>query len=300
MSSDVTDAAGKEGIIISTLVNADAEFLDRHLPALKFVARPGIGLDNVDVAAATERAIVVINTPGAPSESTAEHAVALMLALAKRVVPAHLSMTRGGIPHGALSGTEMRGLTLGVVGYGRVGRRVAEICGAGLGMRVLVYEPYLDPEAGSAAFEWISFTDTLDELLRRCDFLTLHAALTEETRGIIGAKELGMMRRGAYLINVSRGPVLDEKALTAALESGHLAGAGLDVFEIEPPLPDNPLLSRADVVVTPHVASFTDTARRAMGLGIVNQIEQIVSGVCPDNLVNPSAWPGRFAGKEEM
>jgi D-3-phosphoglycerate dehydrogenase / 2-oxoglutarate reductase len=297
--STPADAVGSDGVVLSTRIRADARFFDSLMPSLKFVARPGIGVDNVDLAAATERQILVVNTPDAPSESTAEHAVALMLAATRRVVQAHVSLTRGGVEDGAIQGTELRGLTLGVIGYGRIGRRVAEICGAGLLMKVSAFDPFLPEGARKARPDWLTFADSLEELLAGCEVLTLHASLTEKTRHLIGARELGLMKRGAYLINVSRGPVVDEEALLEALEAGHLAGAALDVFEKEPPDRNNPLLLRPDVTATPHVASLTDAARRAMGMGIVNQINQLINRERPEHLVNPAAWPGRFNQEEK-
>ncbi|HID87439.1 MAG TPA: hydroxyacid dehydrogenase [Anaerolineae bacterium] len=294
-SADLADLPGADAAVISSRPTADGAFMDRAGPRLKAIARPGIGVDNVNIPAATQRGILVVNTPDAPTESTAEHAVALLLALSKRVVAGDMSLRGAGIPRSQLLGTEARGRVLGVVGFGRVGRRVAEICARGLKMRVIAHDPYVDPALATAL--GVEMAEDLDELLAQADFVTLHPALTPETRGLIGERELRRMKPGAYLINTSRGPVVDEAALVRGLEEGHLAGAALDVFDPEPPTPDNPLLRMANVVVTPHIGSYTDLGVRAMSEGVVDQLLQIFRGERPPFLVNPEAWPGRVAGR---
>ena len=291
VGGDPAELPGADAVIISSLPRADAAFMDRAGPTLKVIARAGIGVDNVDIPAATERGILVVNTPDAPTESTAEHAVALLLALAKRVVAGDMHLRGAEIPRAALKGTEVRGRILGIVGFGRIGRRVAEICGQGLKMQVLAYDPYVARER--AAEMGVEMVDRLETLLARADFVTLHTALTPETRGLIGERELRLMKRGAYLINVSRGPVVDEAALIRVLEEGHLAGAALDVFDPEPPAPENPLLHMRNVVVTPHIGSFTDLGVKALSEGAVTQVLQVLRGERPPFLLNPEAWPGR-------
>src|SRR5262245_36987452 len=232
--------AGADAAIIGAS-RVDDGFLDRAGPNLKLVIRHGIGYNAVDVPAAAARGILAANTPDGPTESTAEHAVGLLLAVAKRIVE-YDAVQRASKPYSrvALRGTEVLDHLLGVVGYGRIGRRVAEICALGLKMRVLVYDPYLRATAELPA--GVSMTDSLDALLSQADFVTLHTPLMPETHHLIGERELRLMKRGTYLINVSRGPVVDEAALIRALEDGHIAGAGLDVFDPEPPHADNPLL----------------------------------------------------------
>ena len=287
---------GVDAAIITSGPTADGAFMDRSGAALKVIARPGIGVDNIDITAATERGILVVNTPDAPTESTAEHAVALMLALSKRVVAGDMSLRGTEVSRSQLLGTEARGRVVGVVGFGRIGRRVAEICAQGLKMRVIAYDPYVDPE--QTVTSGVEMVDDLGTLLARADFVTLHTALTPETKGLIGEPELRQMQSGAYLINVSRGPIVDETALIRVLEEGHLAGAGLDVFDPEPPAPDNPLLRVANVVATPHVGSFTDSGTEAMHSGAVEQVLQVLRGERPPSLLNPEAWPGRAAGSQ--
>jgi D-3-phosphoglycerate dehydrogenase len=285
---------GVEVVVMMSRITVDAAFMDRAGPTLKIIARPGIGVDNIDIPAATGRGILVVNTPDAPTESTAEHAVALLLAVAKRVVTGDMSLRGADIPRSAMFGTEVRGRVLGIIGLGRIGRRVAAICGQGLEMRIVGYDPYADQI--EAARLGIEILDSMDAVLAQADFVTLHTSLTPETRHLIDARALGLMKPGAYLINVSRGPVVDERALIKSLEAGHLAGAALDVFDPEPPLPDNPLLRRHNVVVTPHTASFTDLGAQAMSEGVTDQILQVLRGERPGHLLNPAAWPGRVAG----
>jgi D-3-phosphoglycerate dehydrogenase len=269
------------------------ELMDMAGPGLKLVARAGIGVDTVDIPAATERGILIINTPDAPTESTAEHAVALLMAVAKRVMVGDMFL-RGAqnIERPHMRGTELKGRVLGVVGYGRIGRRVAEICAGGIKMQVLAYDPFLTGPIPTP--EGVELISDLDTLLSNADFVTLHTPLTAETHHLIGERELRLMKPGSYLINASRGPVLDEAALIRALQDGHLAGAGLDVFDPEPPEPDNPLLKMINVVVTPHIASSTDRGLSAMFNGCVDQIIQVLKGERPPFIVNPEAWPGRM------
>jgi D-3-phosphoglycerate dehydrogenase len=287
----LADLPGAAAVILGADLPADGAFMDTAGESLKVIARHGIGVDNVDLAAATGRGILVVNTPDAPTESTAEHAVALLLALAKRVVAGDMKVRGSDIPQVRLQGTEVRGRVLGVVGLGRIGRRVAEICSSGLQMRIIAYDPYIDP--AQAATLRVEIVAKLETLLAQADFVSLHPALTPETRHLIGRPELQRLKPTAYLINVSRGPVVDEAALTEALAEGRLAGAAMDVFDPEPPSPDNPLFRLPNVVATPHTASFTDLGRQAMSQGAVEQVLQVLRGERPPCLVNPEAWPGR-------
>jgi D-3-phosphoglycerate dehydrogenase len=293
-SSDLRDLPGAHAAIVRGSLDVDGAFYDQAGEHLRVVARRGIGIDNVNLSAATERGIAVINTPDAPTESTAEHTVALLLAVAKRVVAGAVSLQGGEIKRTQLLGTEVRGRVLGVVGFGRIGSRVAEICARGLGMQVIGYDPYVNPSEVST--HQVEMLDSLDALLTEADFVTLHTPLVLETRSLIGQAELGKMKPGAYIINTSRGAVVDESALVEALRQGQLAGAALDVFDPEPPAPDNPLLRMANVVATPHIGSHTDKATRAKNLGAVRQVMQVLRGERPRCLANPRAWPGR-AGK---
>jgi len=290
-STSISDLRGAYAAIVSSDPEVDALYFEKAGPRLRVVARAGIGVDNVNLSAASERGILVVNTPYAPTESTAEHTVALLLAVAKRVVAGDRALRSGGIERTLLYGTELRGRVLGVVGFGHIGSRVAEICARGLGMRVIGYDPYVD-WSGVAAPN-VEAMHSLDRLLTEADVVTLHTPLTSETRGLIGRPELRRMKPGAYLINASRGPVVDEHALAEVLREGHLAGAALDVFDPEPPEPDNPLLDMVNVVATPHIASYTDLGVRGMTVGAAAQVLKVLRGERPPHLVNPQAWPGR-------
>ena len=278
--------------------HVDGAFIERAGPSLKLVIRHGIGYERLDVPTATRYGVLSANTPDAPTESTAEQAVGLLLAVAKMIVKSDMVL-RANTPwtRADLCGTEVRGRVLGVVGCGRIGRRVTEICALGLTMRVIVFDPYLRDVAGLP--EGVTLAASLEELLPQVDFLTLHTPLTPDTHHLIGERELGLMKAGSYLINVSRGPVVDEAALIRALERGHLAGAGLDVFDPEPPMPDNPLLRMTNVVVTPHVASNTDKGMWRMSQSVADQVLQVLAGERPTFLIDPACWPGRMRATTE-
>lgn len=284
---------GAAAAIMGVENQANGAFMDRAGTSLKVIARHGIGVNNVDIPAATERGILVVNTPDAPTESTAEHAVALLLGAAKRVVAGDMNMRGADIPRAQLMGTEVRGRVLGIIGCGRIGRRVAEICALGLKMQVLAYDPRC-ADWGSVEAMGVELVENMDALLAQADFVSLHASLTPQNHHLIGERELRLMKPGAYLINASRGPLVNEAALAQVLAEGHLAGAALDVFDPEPPLPTNPLLQMTNVVITPHISSFTDLGFMAMGMGAVEQVLQVLRGECPANLLNPEVWPGRI------
>jgi D-3-phosphoglycerate dehydrogenase len=225
---------------------------------LRAIVRAGVGVDTIDVAAATRRGIVVMNTPGGNTVSTAEQTVTLLLALARHTAAADAHVHQGKWERNKFLGTQLAGKTLGVVGLGRVGREVARRA-AGLDMKVIGFDPFLAP-AGAAQLG-IEAVPSLDQLLPRCDFLTVHTPLTDETRDLIGAGEIARMRKGARVVNCARGGIVNEEALAEALRSGHLAGAALDVFVQEPPPADHPLLKLPNVVVTPHLGASTVEAQ---------------------------------------
>jgi D-3-phosphoglycerate dehydrogenase / 2-oxoglutarate reductase len=270
----------------------DASFLARAGSNLKMVIRHGVGYNAVDVPAATAQGVLAAYTPDGPTECTAEHAVGLMFAVAKCIVKADRYM-RENRPYARseLRGTELLGQTLGVVGYGRIGRRVTEMCALGIRMDVLIYDPFLaqTPELPPN----VTRVDSLEELLTRADFITLHTPLFPETHHLIGEAQLRMMKPTAILVNASRGPIIDEPALIRVLQEGHLAGVGLDVFDPEPPESDNPLLRMENVVVTPHSAANTIQGSYRMSSSVVDQILQVLAGECPTFLIDRAAWPGR-------
>lgn len=258
------------------------------LPNLRIIVRTGIGIDNVDANAAAERGVVFCNTPDGPTESTAEHAVALLMAVAKRIIPGHLGMSSGGWPpRSALMGTEVQGKTLGLVGLGRIGRRVAQICGAGLGMRVVGSDPFVSAEAAAQmGVELLS----QDEVIAQADFLSLHAPNIPATYKMINRESIARMKSGAYLINVARGPLVDVDAVIEALDSGKLAGAGLDVFDEEPPVADYPIRFHPKVVLTPHSASVTDAGRARIERMAVERVLEFFNGERPKDVVNPKVY----------
>ena len=289
------DQVADADILVVGPQRVDAGLLDRAGDRLKMVATPGIGVDRIDVEAAGERGIIVIHNPDAPTRSTAEHAVALLMATAARVMTGDRFLRGDGtIERIDMRGTELFGRTLGVLGYGRIGRRVAAICALGLGMEVVVHDPFVDP--GREMPGGVTLTDSFEAVFAGSTFVTLHVPLLPETRHLVSERELRLIPRGGYLINASRGPVLDEAALIRVLRDGHLAGAALDVTDPEPPLPDNPLLSMKNVIVTPHIASGTDRGIHAMMHGVADQIGQVIGGEPPRSMVIPRVWPGRFAG----
>jgi D-3-phosphoglycerate dehydrogenase len=245
-------------------------------PSLQVVARHGVGYDSVDVAALTRRNVPLMVTGIANSPSVAEEAVFFMLALAKRGAPMH-AMVRDGRWAERLSElpVDLFGKTLLVIGFGRVGTRVARVCLA-LGMTVLVYDPYVKLDAIGAA--GCTPVTGLDAALPRADFVTIHCPKTEETRGMFDAARLARMKRTAYLVNTARGGIIDETALHAALTSGALAGAGLDVFDREPPPPDNPLLGSPNIILAPHMAGVTKESFDRMAVAVATNLLEMLDG----------------------
>lgn len=257
----------------------DAAMFDRA-PRLIGLCRTGIGVDAVDLAEATARGVAVTNTPDGPTVSTAEHAIALLFAVAKTLVP-HADRLRRGTGSYAAQSTalELDGLTLGLLGYGRIARRVARVARA-VGMRVIAHDPFV--WEGGDDVEMVE----LSTLLAESHALSLHAPLTAETAGIIDAESIGACRPGVIVINCARGGLIDHDALVDALDSGQVSGAGLDVTDPEPLSVDHPLLHRPDVLVTPHIASSTVVGRQRMLDMAAEQARMILSGIQPTNLVN--------------
>ena len=268
--------------------HANADFL-RHTPNLLVVSTNGAGYDTVDVAACTERGVLVVNQSGGNAESVAEHVVGMMLMLVKRVVECDRALRAGTLSRrAAYTGHEALGKTIGIIGLGNVGRRVAELCGGLFRMTVLAYDPYLSAEdiraRGAAKVE-------LDALLRRADFVSINCPLTDETRKMIGAREFALMQPTAYFITTARGFIHDEAALEAALRDRRLAGAGLDVWEKEPPPADHPLMGFDNVIVSAHTAGVTREARIRMGQFAAEQMLDALDGKPVTRVINPQVWP---------
>lgn len=279
-------ATGQEAQALVVRLTRVTASLIEGLPKLKVIGRNGVGVDNIDLAAATSRGIAVVNTPGANAIAVAEYTLGAMLILARHFLPLHREVRQGRYQvRDTLTGRELAGKTLGLVGFGTIGQAVGELARA-LGMQVCFYDPYLPHPAG----EVVGCRD-LGELLAAADFVSLHVPLTGETRHLIGEEELQLMKPGAYLINAARGGVVDEEALYAALVSDHLGGAALDVLEAEPFPPSHPLYGLDNVVITPHIAGQTEECMARMGRSLAEDVLRVLDGQKPVNLVNPEVWP---------
>ncbi len=248
-------------------------------PRLKVIARYGVGVDNVDLAAARERGIVVTNTPGTNSSSVAELAIGLMLALARQIPAADRGTRNGEWPR--LEGWALEGKTVGLLGLGAIGKGVAMRL-QGFGCQVIAYDPYLD--ATFAATHHVE-PCSLEQVLARSDVVSLHVPLTPQTQNVVDAHFLAQMKPGAFLINTARGELIDEAALLAALQSGHLRGAALDAVASEPPRLDHPLLALPQVIVTPHIGAHTDCATIAMGRAAITNCLAVLQSREPPNRV---------------
>ena len=243
-------------LVIRSGVEADAELIARA-SQLKAIARAGVGVDNVDLAAATERGIVVMNTPGGNTISTAEHAFGLMLALARHIPQGHHSLAQGRWERKLFSGVELKGKTLGIIGLGRIGQALA-IRAQAFEMSVIARDPYLPPEVAADLDVPLL---TLPEVYARSDFLSLHAMVTDKTRGMVNADSIAGMKDGVRIINAARGALINSADLAVALAQGKVAGAALDVYEAEPPPADHPLIGLPNVIHTPHLAASTADAQ---------------------------------------
>ncbi len=258
---------GAAGLIVRSGTVVDQELLEAA-PVLEVIGRAGVGLDNIDVEEATRRGIAVVNAPGGNTKSTAELTFGLLLAAARRIVEADRDLRAGRWDRKALRGTQLHGKRLGVIGAGRIGSEVVQRAHA-FGMKTMISDPYITAQrANDLGTESVD----LDRLLERSDFVTLHVPLTDSTRGMIGAEQIGRMKRDAYLINASRGGVIDEAALAEALKEGRIAGAALDVFAEEPLPVDSPLRDAPNLVMTPHLGAATSEAQREVALEIAEAV----------------------------
>jgi D-3-phosphoglycerate dehydrogenase len=273
-----------DALIIRSATQVNAEVL-AAAPNLKVVARAGIGLDNVDVDEATRRGVMVVNAPQSNVISAAEHTLALLLAQARNVPQAHAGLVQGRWERKAWEGVELAGKTLGLVGLGRVGSLVASRA-AGFGMRVIAFDPYVSAERAKEM--GVETMPTLEALLVQSDFVSIHLPRTAETEGLLGDKELRMMKAGARLVNTARGGIVDEDALAKVLEDGHLGGAALDVFADEPTT-DSPLYGLPGVVVTPHLGASTREAQDKAGVTVAEMVRLALRGEFVPYAVNVSA-----------
>jgi D-3-phosphoglycerate dehydrogenase len=287
-SADIEAALPDVHAVLLRTVSLDAEAIGRAR-SLRVIARHGVGVDNVAVEEAARRGIPVLITPQANLRSVAEHVFALMLAVGRNLILADRTVRDGRFAsRDRLVGRELFGASLGVVGLGRIGGEVARMAARGFGMRVLGYDPFLPPDR--LRERGIEPARTLPELLGACDLVTVHVPLSEATRGLLGRRELALMRPGSILIQTSRGGVVDERALVDALRSGRLAGAGIDVYEAEPPPADHPFFSMEQVVLTPHTAALTEQAMRRMAVDAAQGILDVLGGADPLRPPEGARW----------
>ena len=262
-----------EGLVVRSETKVTREVIEAGR-RLQVIGRAGVGVDNIDLAAATERGVVVVNAPLGNTISAAEHAIGLMLALARHIPSAYASLKGGEWNRSRFLGVEVRGKTLGVIGLGQVGSEVARRA-RGLEMRVIAHDPFVSEErAHVLGAEMVS----LDELLRESDFISLHAALTAATEGMLGEEQLRMVKPSVRIVNTARGGLINEEALYRAVEEGRVAGAAIDVFPQEPPARDNPLLRSERIIVTPHLGASTAEAQERVAVDVAHQVLVVLAG----------------------
>jgi D-3-phosphoglycerate dehydrogenase len=258
-------------------------------PDLLIVSTNGAGFDTVNIKDCTDAGVLVVNQTGGNAEAVAQHVLAMILMLSKKIIQTNHALRKGAMNDRSIYiGNDLQGHTVGIVGLGNVGRRVAELCRGLFGMEVIACDPYLDQRTMAARG---ATKVTLDDLLRRADFVSINCPLDDTTRGMIGVREFSLMQPHAYFVNTARGFIHDERALAEALESKRIAGAGLDVWDKEPPPADHPLLQFDNVIASPHTAGVTREARANMGKFAAEQLIMILDGKRPPRIVNPQVWP---------
>jgi D-3-phosphoglycerate dehydrogenase len=272
---------GVSGLVIRSATKVDQDLLEA-CDSLKVVGRAGTGLDNVDIPAATEKGVIVMNTPGQNSNAAAELAVGHMFALARNIARGHAAMKDGRWEKKQLKGRELKGKTVGIVGMGAIGSIVAQIC-AGIKMIPIGYDPFLDAASvKERGAEPVSFA----ELIERSDFVSIHVPKSKETTGLFNADTLAKMKKGSYLVNCARGGIVDEEALCEVLGNGKLAGAALDVFEVEPLPSDSRLIFADEVTCTPHLGASTFEAQVNVAVAVARQMSEFLKGGEPQFAVN--------------
>ena len=286
VAEEIRDA---DALVVRSATKVTAQLLE-SATRLKVIGRAGVGMDNVDLDAATRKGILVMNTPGGNAISVAEHTTTLLLSLAHPVAQADASMKAGKWDKKKFTGSELRDKTLGLIGLGTIGTEVARLAHA-LNMSVVAFDPYVSTVV---AIEQNIQLLPLEDVLRTSDFISLHCSLTPETAHVINAKNLALTKKGVRIVNCARGELVDEAALLAAIESGHVAGAGLDVFEAEPPS-DPRLIQHPNVITTPHIAGSTEEAQQVVGTRIAEQVRDYLLSGAVRNAVNmPSISPDEF------
>lgn len=275
---------GIDGVIVRTApFNKD---VIENADKLKVISRHGVGVDNIDIEEASKRGIFILNTPGVNDISVAEHTLAMILALAKRIKEMNRAVRDGKFNiREEYSAIDLDGKVLGIIGFGKIGSLVAKKCRYAFNMEILVYDPYVKEERVN---EVEGRLVDLKILLKESDFVSIHTPLTNETKHLIGEKELKLMKPTSFIINMARGPIWDEKALAKALSEGWIRGAGTDVFEEEPPREDNPLLKLDNILLTPHMAALTKECVIRMATGAAQNVIDILNGKLPNSIVNYS------------
>lgn len=280
-----------EGLVIRSGTKVTADLLEAA-HALRIIGRAGIGVDNVDVEAASKRGVIVSNTPGGNNVTTGEHAISMMLACARDIPQANATLRAGDWKRSSFVGVEVTGKTIGVIGLGNIGAIVADRA-KGLRMNVIGFDPFVTAEA--AARLGIDLV-TLDEMYARADFISIHTPLTKDTRGLIGAESIAKMKKGIRIVNCARGGIIDEAALLAALDSGQVGGAALDVFENEPPAKDDPLVMHPKVVATPHLGASTGEAQLNVAIAVAEQVRDFFIDGTIRNAINVPSLSAEAAG----
>lgn len=274
--------ADVDALVIRSAVRADAELIEAA-PRLKAIARAGVGVDNVDLLKATAKGVIVMNTPGGNTISTAEHVFGLMLALARHIPQGHQSLAAGRWERKLFVGGELKGKTLGIIGLGRVGQALA-LRAQAFDMTVIACDPYLPPAAADAIDVALI---GLEEVYAHSDYLSLHALVTDETRHIIRADSIALMKDGIRIINAARGTLVNSADLSTALQQGKVAGAALDVYEVEPPPPDHPLIGLPNVIHTPHLAASTVDAQITVAIEAAQLVADCLLHGKTANVCNP-------------
>jgi len=269
LAAELSNAAG---VIVRSATKITAELMDAA-PELKVIGRAGVGVDNIDVKAATARGIVVMNAPDGNTITTAEHTIALLVSMARNVPQAHAKLQNGEWDKKSFVGVELNGKTLGVIGLGRIGKHVVQVA-RGLGMTIVAYDPFI---ASDMAAELGITLGSLDEVFAAADFLTIHTPVTDETRGIIGREAFGKMKTGVRIVNCARGGLVDETALLEFIDNGTVAAAALDVFATEPLPADSPLLGRPNIITTPHLGASTTEAQQGVALTVAEQMRDYLT-----------------------
>jgi D-3-phosphoglycerate dehydrogenase / 2-oxoglutarate reductase len=284
----LAEGGGYDALVVRSQTRVDAELLSAGAPRLSVVGVASVGIDRVDLEAATRAGVMIVNAPTGNTIAAAEHTMALMLTLLRQVPAADASVRRGEWERGRYTGRELRGKTLGIIGLGKIGKAVARRA-LGFEMRVITSDPYVtEDQASESGAKLVG----LAELLHRSDVITVHTPLTARTRGLLGKAQLDAVKPGAFVLNVARGGIVDESALADALAAGHVAGAAVDVYSVEPMAADNPMRTAPNVVMTPHLGASTAEAQDRVGLEVAEQVLMALAGVTPPFAVNaPSVAP---------